>query len=485
MKNTLVTKGLALVVIIVILMGGLGMIANVVTDRQHYRNEAIESIASSYAGSQAIMGPLIHSSCVESWNEITTTGVAPNIQTRVEEKRREFLLTAMPQVLRVQSGASMDQRERNLHKVNTFNLKTRITAQWEPLTSLRPQATKANSRMECGDPILMVSIKDPRGIRTAALKVGSMAMQLRPGTFHPSYTRGLHASLADSLRHQSTPLHADIDLELVGTESASFVPLGGTTDVEITSSWPHPSFAGRFLPSEREVRADGFLARWRLSSLATRAQEQVVQQQPICNANNSTDSCVDSFNVAFIDPINPYSLADRAIKYGFLFVVLTFVSVGLFEIMKRLRVHPIQYMLVGAALCSFFLLLISLSEHLAFGLSYGIAAGGCVLLLTYYASHILGGLARGLPLGMGIALLYGLLYLLLQLEQTALVVGAIALFTVLSIVMVLTRKVNWYQLNLTGTPPPPTYRPRPPAPPVPPAPSTTPMGNAPRNTAAE
>lgn len=119
--------------------------------------------------------------------------------------------------------------------------------------------------------------------------------------------------------------------------------------------------------------------------------------------------------------------------------------------MKRLRVHPVQYLLVGSALCSFFLLLVSLSEHLPFGAAYAIAAAACVLLLAYYASHMLGSLARGVPLSAGIALLYGLLYVLLQLEQTALAAGAIALFLVLAAVMVLTRKVNWYGLTQQGS----------------------------------
>ena len=115
--------------------------------------------------------------------------------------------------------------------------------------------------------------------------------------------------------------------------------------------------------------------------------------------------------------------------------------------MKTLRVHPVQYLLVGSALCSFFLLLLSLSEHLPFGTAYALAASACVLLLGYYASHILGNVRRGLPFGAGMALLYSLLYVLLQLEQTALVVGALALFAVLALVMVLTRKVNWYGLT--------------------------------------
>ena len=151
--------------------------------------------------------------------------------------------------------------------------------------------------------------------------------------------------------------------------------------------------------------------------------------------------------ISFIDPVNPYSLSDRATKYGLLFVVLTFVAVGLFELMNRLRVHPIQYFLVGSAISIFFLLLVSLSEHLGFNESYAAAATACVLLLTYYASYMLGGLRRGVPFGLGVGLLYGLLFVLLQLEQTALVVGAIALFVVLALVMALTRKIDWYRLS--------------------------------------
>jgi inner membrane protein len=148
--------------------------------------------------------------------------------------------------------------------------------------------------------------------------------------------------------------------------------------------------------------------------------------------------------LSFIDPINTYSLSDRATKYGLLFIALTFVAVGLFEFMRGLRVHPVQYFLVGAAISIFFLLLVSLSEHLPFDAAYAIGASACVLLLSYYASHMLHSWKRGLPFGAGIAALYGLLYMLLQLEQTALVVGALALFSVLAAVMMLTRKVDWY-----------------------------------------
>lgn len=479
MKYPLFTKLGALAVIVLLLLIGLGLIEDVVRDRQRYRSMTAQSVADSLAGPQTLMGPMIHSACVESWDVETGKGE----ERRSVEQRREFLLTAMPEQLKVVTGAAMEERARGLHKVNTYNLKSHVTAQWGALTSLQPQSTMKGSRMNCGAPILMVAVGDARGIRTARVTLGEQALVLKPGTFHPTYARGLHAGLSESVRGEATGLTATLDLELVGTERLAIVPIGGNTEVQMSSSWPHPSFSGQFLPSEREVTKAGFTARWRLSSLATTAQKDIADGKRVCvnsgggggddsseyaTGNATPRECAESFSVAFVDPVNPYTLADRATKYGVLFIALTFVAVGLFELMKKLRVHPVQYLLVGSALCSFFLLLVSLSEHLPFGISYGIAATACVLLLAYYASHMLGSLARGIPLGAGIALLYGLLYVLLQLEQTALAVGSIALFLVLAAVMVLTRKVNWYGLNPSaGTPRPPLPPQEPPSVPPP------------------
>ena len=473
MKHPIFIKIAALAIITLLLLFGLGLIEDVVRDRQRYRGEATRSVAQSLAGPQTLLGPFVHSACVESWDETVGTGA----DRRTVERRREFLLTAMPEQLQVRTAAVMEERARGLHKVNAYTLKAHLTAQWADLSNLQPETTVKGSRMQCGAPILMVAVGDARGIRTAQLQVGENAMTLKPGTFHPVYARGLHAALPEALRTQKGGVSANLDLELVGTERLAIVPLGGTTDVQMQSGWPHPSFSGRFLPSEREWGPDGFTARWRLSSLASTAQQDVKLGRSICEpsgyetaayedstvvradshdgTSGAARGCTDSFSVGFIDPVNPYSLSDRATKYGVLFIVLTFVAVGLFELMKKLRVHPVQYLLVGSALCSFFLLLVSLSEHLSFGMSYALAAGACVLLLAYYASHMLGGLLRGVPFALGIGLLYGLLYVLLQLEQTALAVGSIALFVVLGAVMVLTRKVNWYGLAPQRTVPAP------------------------------
>lgn len=235
------------------------------------------------------------------------------------------------------------------------------------------------------------------------------------------------------------------EIDLVGTAALALVPAAESTTWSLRSDWPHPSFGGRFLPIQREIGDAGFNARWVLSSLATSAPQEIVNP----GAKKPSLASLDTLAVDFVDPVNPYTLSDRAIKYGMLFVALSFAAVALAELLARgrvRRVHPVQYALVGLTLCLFFLLLLSLSEHLAFATAYTVAAAACVLLLGSYARHMLGSVRDGWLFGAGMALLYALLYQLLLREQTALVLGSVGLFAALAAVMLLTRRVDWYRL---------------------------------------
>jgi inner membrane protein len=329
----------------------------------------------------------------------------------------------------------MQERARGLHKVNTFNLKTHITAQWaagQPAAAVHRQGLAHAVRRPHPDGGGGRCAGHSHGAGVA----GRAGPALKPGTFHPTYSRGLHAVLPEGVRGQAEALTATLDLELVGTERLSIVPLGGNTEVKMTAAGPTPRSTGVFCPPSAPggptaSRPSGACHRWpprRSRTLpgrppCVRRQLRRAATDALRPRRHQPRDCADSFSVAFIDPVNPYTLSDRATKYGLLFIALTFVAVGLFELMgngphapplrgslppegaafsswggpatKRLRVHPVQYLLVGSALCSFFLLLVSLSEHLPFGWSYGIAATACVLLLGYYASHMLGSLARG------------------------------------------------------------------------------------------
>jgi len=231
-----------------------------------------------------------------------------------------------------------------------------------------------------------------------------------------------------------------LSFTLAGTQGLEVVPVADDTRVQIASAWPHPSFTGDFLPVQRSVRADGFDAQWAVSSLASQAQTQLQQLK-------TADTRLDALRVELIDPVDVYTLADRASKYGILFVVLTFVGFGLFELIRRLPIHPLQYLLVGLALAMFFLLLLSLSEHVAFWIAYVVSALACIGVQLVYLSGVLRSWARAAGFAAGLSALYGALYGLLVSEDNALLMGALLLFGVLALIMWVTRRVDWYALS--------------------------------------
>ncbi len=447
--NPLVAKTFAVLAIVGLLMLALARIGYLADERQQRFREAEASVEQSQAGRQALLGPVLHSSCVEEWDAVSGEGKDRTVSTG----RREFSLSATPHQLSVVANVNMEPRYRGLFKINTYAAKTTLKADWAPLTGLRPVAEHAGGRLACQAPVLMVGVSDARGIRQALVQVGSASLPVAAGTTHKSHPRGFHAVLPEALRQREQPLSAEVTLELVGTTDLAVAPVADDTRVQLDANWPHPSFGGRFLPVTREVREKNFSATWQVSSLATTAPLDFARGAALCDSDATEGKCIESFNVSFIDPVNPYSLSDRAIKYGLLFIALTFVAVGMVEVMRRLRVHPIQYLLVGSALSIFFLLLLSLSEHLPFALSYAVASIACVSLLSFYGAHLLRGWRAGLGFGAGVAALYGALYALLQMEQTALVIGSVLLFAVLAGVMTLTRRVDWYSLLRTPATP--------------------------------
>jgi inner membrane protein len=251
------------------------------------------------------------------------------------------------------------------------------------------------------------------------------------------------------VRELNGRLEFDIDLDLAGTEQFSVAPVGDSNHLELSSTWRSPLFDGQFLPRTRELSGEGFSAAWDVSSLATGTQSQM-QAAPV--------KPIDMVNVTLLTPIDPYKLSDRASKYGILFLALTFGGFFLFEMLKQLPIHPVQYLLVGFGLAIFFLLLVSFSEHTAFVLAYLIASGACIGLLAFYLSYVLRSLRRGLGFGGLLAAFYAAVYGLLISEDNALILGSLLLFAVLAGVMVLTRKVDWYRggdwMNAAGKRPP-------------------------------
>ena len=448
----LIGKTLALGGVLVALTLGLHMVSGIVGEREGRLHEAERSVAASLASEQTLVGPLLTRDCVETWE--STQGEGKDKKTVTE--RADLRVSQAPVRLDVKADALIEPRHRGIFNVNGYVMKARLSAAWNDGLGLQPHPGHANSRVQCDAPVLFVALGDARGVRSATVRIDGAAVPVLAGSTHAAHPRGFHADVAESYVGSKKPLATEIELEIVGTGQLGFAPVGDSTRVALASNWPHPSFGGRFLPVERQVSEQGFSARWQLNSLATSAPQAAIDGARACglgdappdspDADRRRGNCIETFGVAFIDPVNPYVLSDRATKYGLLFIALTFVGVGLVEVMRRLRVHPIQYLLVGAALVVFFLLLVSLSEHVPFGIAYLAAAGACSGLLTFYGSFVLGGARAGAVFGAGIASLYGTLYLLLQLEQTALLLGSLLLFAVLAALMVATRRIDWYAL---------------------------------------
>ena len=447
----LLAKSVALVAVLVALTLALGAVSGVVAEREGRLREAESSVAASLASGQTVLGPILQRECVESWE--ATQGEGKDRKTVTE--RRALNLAAAPASLDIGARVAIEPRYRGIFKVNGYVMKATMSASWRDGSALVPRSEHAGSRMECDTPLVFVALGDSRGVRSATAQLDGGAAAVLPGTEQAAHSRGFHVDVAAAYAGSARPLDVRIALELVGTGELAFAPVGEATRVDLASDWPHPSFSGRFLPLDREVGESGFDAHWKLNALATTAPREAAAGAPACASGDTAPDtpsgrdrtrCVETFGVAFIDPVSPYTLSDRATKYGMLFIALTFAGVGAVEILRRVRVHPVQYLLVGSVLAVFFLLLVSLSEHVTFAIAYLAASAACTALLAFYGRFVLRGTRAGMAFGAAVAALYGVLYVLLQLEQTALLLGSVLLFGVLAALMVATRRIDWHAL---------------------------------------
>jgi inner membrane protein len=432
-------------IVTIVISVALIMINGTITDRQNFRNEAVQSIETSYAGPQSLIGPVL----VRPYTETTYTmdDDGPGKKTRVQHDASLYALS-FPRGLDLTGQLKPSDRRHGLYSVTVYELDAHL-AGTIPITQPR-----SNGTINWGDPYLALSVGDVRGFtgRPTVSVNGTPAAIIQGADTVNNWTPNLHVPLT-AATIASGNLDIAIDLALNGTQSLSIAPIADSNHIQLTSTWHSSLFDGQFLPRTRSVSAAGFNATWEVPSLATSAQLQL----------QSTSKQVDMLTVSLLNPIDPYKLSDRATKYGILFVLLTFGGFFLFEMLKSLPIHPIQYLLVGFGLAIFFLLLISFSEHMAFATAYLISSAACIGLLTFYLAYVLRSTLRALSFGAMLTALYAAVYGLLISEDNALILGSLLLFAVLAIVMVITRKVDWYKTSPTPTDPPLPPSPTPPS----------------------
>jgi inner membrane protein len=444
MKRVLLWKGLAVLGLALLLLAPLAMVQSQIEARKERKTQVEDNIAQSAAGRQQLTGPLLvfsYTEPVSTWVRDEKTGEllkdpkTGQILSRTEDVWRTAIIA--PKLLTLEGQASVEERHRGLYKAQLFHLEGHMKGRFEvpaglglPAGRITPQRAR-----------VVMEVTDLRGVqnRPKVLWAGK-EHEFEAGFTCEQLRRGLVADLGPLNQFQPGSYSFEIpELKLMGTQELSIAPVAEDNQVSLKSDWPDPSFGGRFLPLKHRIDQKGFEAQWQVSSLS-RDLNAILAERP-------GGRSAEAFYIEFVEPVNIYLQSERAVKYGFLFVGLVFAAFFLFEMLKRLPIHPMQYLLVGLSLALFFLLLISLSEHTPFLAAYGVAAASSIVLLWVYLGSVLKSWGRASGFAGGLTLLYGVLYGLLASEDNALLMGSLLLFAALAATMMATRKLDWYGVS--------------------------------------
>lgn len=401
----------------------LNMVRTIVIERQNLQLSARNTIASRWGGAQQIGGLVALTSHTMKYTD-----------KRESRAQQQWQANVLPQ-LEMEAQLLTEQRYLGIYEVPVYTARVVVRGSLDMMRLNRLQAK--------GDLLLWLPLSDVRGVREISpLKLGNREIQARPLGLHANLISGLKFTLAESERQQlldSGNVRYELELSLAGSDSLQFLPLADNSRVTLKADWPHPEFVGQFLPMEREISEDGVWAKWQLLGLNRPFGDQwAVADMPFQELGQA------GFGMRLEIPADGYQRSERSVKYGLLFISLTFVTLFLFEVINGRPLHPVPYLLTGAALAVFYLVLLALSEYLPFTYAFGLAAAMLIAIVTPYAGSVLGRHRRGLLVGAMMTLTYALLYVLVSAEHAALLLGSLALLLVIAVLMYLTRGVDWY-----------------------------------------
>ena len=445
-RRALVFKVFGVGFIGLVLLIPLGMVDSTLGERQARQAEAVGAITQTWGGEQRVAGPVLvvpYTHKVAVMESRLVDGRRQEVSVDREQRGEAFFL---PERLVVEGEVLPSMRKRGIYETPVYSTRLKITGKFagptlDFLTLREVTPLWAQAR-------LSLPISDLRGTQEDLVVTwGKEPVALQPGARFAGMGAGVHAPVklvAGEGREFA------LELSLNGSGALRFLPLGRQTDVKLTSTWAAPRFDGAYLPVEREVGVEGFSARWGVSYYGRSFPQQWVEGgegQPSAQKIEET-----AFGVSLMEPVNAYRTVERAIKYGVLFITLVFTTFFLFEAVCGLRLNALNYLLVGAALCLFYLGVLALAEFWPFGWAYALAAGLSTGLIALYAWRILRGGRRAWLVGGMLGGVYGYLYFVLQMEDFALLAGTGALFAVLAAVMYATRRLQGGELVAEGAP---------------------------------
>lgn len=437
LKSPLFWKITTLIGCIVLLSLPLMMVRELINERADYRSEVVDAIEQSTSGSQKLTGPLI---------AIPITETLTRMENQKEVNyQRSWVYYWLPESLAVAGKQTVESRRVGIYSGQVWHNALQIKASFDPLRL----AALRKTNIVLGQPRLVVSVGDARGIGAIhAPEVNGNVLSVEPGLGISGDGAGIHMPMP-ALAEDNKPLEIAFSLDLNGTGEFSLVPLGRNSELQLTSNWPHPGFLGSFLPTQREVSAAGYRAHWQSSWFANDMGSYFKDDMEI------PWSRLPAFSADVMSLADQYQLTDRATKYAILLIGLTFMAFFVFESLTRRPLHPMQYLLVGLSLVLFYLVLLALSEHIGFTAAWLAASLSGAVMNGIYLQAVLRGWRNSLLFVAALLLLDGVMWFLLHSEDSALLLGTGVLALALSVLMFLTRRVDWYALSLPkGTVPP-------------------------------
>lgn len=429
MKSPLFWKVSTLLGCILLLLIPLFMVGNLISERESYRDDVENSLRQSTSGPQQLVGPLVAIPVTETYFKVEDA-------KQVEYKKR-YMHFILPESLQVNGNQHVESRSIGIYDGQIWNTELKINSRF----TLDELAQLKGETITLGQPFIVVGVGDARGIGAVSVsKINGETLSIEPGAGVYGALSGIHMPLTDKMLAAKT-FSLDLSLNLTGTGSFSVVPVGRNSAMTLNSNWPHPGFMGNYLPVKHQISESGFQANWQSSWFANNLGGWF-------NDNDVPEwKAIPAFSVMIATPADQYQLTDRAIKYAILLIALTFMAFFVFETLTGLRLHPMQYLLVGLSLVLFYLVLLALSEHIGFTPAWIIASLIGALMNGVYLQAVLKSWKRS---GMFVLALLGLdvvMWFLLRSEDSALLLGSAVLALALFAVMYLTRHFDWYSLS--------------------------------------
>lgn len=430
-KSALFWKVMTLLGCMLLLLIPLRMLSSLIDERSSYRDDVEQSLRRSTSGSQKLVGPLI---------AIPMTKITTDITNDKEvRKSSSFIRYYLPEDLSITGKQIVEPRQIGIYEGQIWRSELTLNATFNKQQLVGNHDDDDVTVTDA--PYVVLAVGDSRGIgKVGELNINEQNYPVEPGSNLSRVKQGLHATIPVELLKEDK-LKLSFTLDLLGTKQLAVVPLGRNSQFNLGSNWPHPNFIGDFLPQQRTVEESGFTASWQSTWFANNINNNFSDAQRI-DVNH-----LPTFSVTVANPVDHYQLTDRAVKYAVLLIGLTFMSFFLLETLTGLRVHPMQYLLVGLSLVMFYLVLLAVSEHVGFNIAWMLASLVCAGMNSFYLRAVLNSRKASLMFTAGLLMLDGMLWLLLQSEDSALLVGTGVLFAALSAIMLLTRHINWYALG--------------------------------------